>query len=99
MISNNIDDLKMNFYLQYGSTDPIFCMIKLCIELEANIMDIENTRKMLLAHYSSFDHHGEKGGMLCSFLKKFAGSTSVFTRTNLSKLFLKYFLPQMLACP
>lgn len=36
-------------------------------------------------------------GMLCSCLKKFAGSTVVFTWTSLLKLFLKYLKPQTLA--
>ena len=43
-------------------------------------------------------HQDERGGMLCSFLKKLAGSTFVFTCTNRSKLFLKYLVPQILAC-
>ena len=34
--------------------------------------------------------------MLCSFLKKLAGLTRVFTSTNLLKLFLKYLVPHWL---
>uniref|UniRef100_A0A6N2K6G2 Uncharacterized protein n=1 Tax=Salix viminalis TaxID=40686 RepID=A0A6N2K6G2_SALVM len=40
----------------------------------------------------------ERGGMLCSFLKRLVGSTLVFTDTNLSKLLSKYLIPQILAC-
>lgn len=66
--------------------------------IDVSADEIYNYVLPLIFSSYAFNHQDEKGGMLCSFLKKLAGSTSVFMRTSLSKLFLKYFLPQMLAC-
>lgn len=51
------------------------------------------TKLKTLYNPSLFLHQDGLIGILCSYVKKLSGSTDVFTRTNLSKLFLKYLIP------